>query len=129
MKINKQEIESVSKLPVFERYKYFIKRVADFEIMYTLVDDDDNLAISEVEDKRLVSFWSASEFASICAIKEWQDYKIKEISLEEFEEEYIDTIAENDYLINIFSTAETTGFIVDINEFARDLNEEMKKYH
>jgi hypothetical protein len=129
MKISNQEIDNVSKLPAVERYSYFVKRVADFEILYSLIDNSNNLALSEIEGRKMLSFWTAPEFATICAIKEWQDYSTKEISLEEFEEEYIDIIELNNYLINIFPTVETTGFVVDVNEFARDLSEEMKKYH
>lgn len=33
-----KEIEAVSALQPFERYKYFIKKIADSELVYTLVD-------------------------------------------------------------------------------------------
>lgn len=129
MKINKNEFEEVSKLTAFERYKYFIKRVADFEVMYTLVNANEDLALLEVEGKRMLSFWSSKEFAASCAINEWHGYQPIELTLEQFEESYIDIIEAEDYLINIFPSINLTGFIVDIAEFTKDLNEEMQKYH
>ncbi len=38
MKITSKEIEALSQLEAFKRYGYFIKRVADSEKMYTLID-------------------------------------------------------------------------------------------
>ena len=115
MKISQKEIESVCKLPPFERYSYFIKRVADFEKMFTLVNEAGHLAFSEIEDKPLMPFWSAREFAELNIVNEWQLYTVKEVTLEEFEDNYIDLIVENDYLINIFPINNKRGFVVDVN--------------
>ncbi|MDF7822270.1 DUF2750 domain-containing protein [Runella sp. MFBS21] len=129
MKVTPKEIESVSNLSSFDRYKYFIKRVADFEVMYALVDERGSFAISEIEDNIMLSFWSAQEFAAINAVNEWQGYEVKKLTLEEFENEVIDIIAEKNYLLNIFPINNKTGFVVNIDEFARDLASEMKKYN
>ena len=128
MKINKKEISIVSELEPLNRYKYFVKRVADFEILYTIVDNDGRLAISQVENHKLVSFWSAHEFAKPYLIDEWKDYEVKQIAMEEFEESFIDLIVEEGYLINIFPVRNKAGFVVNINEFVRDLSEEYEKY-
>lgn len=128
MKITSKEIESVSKLSPFERYNYFIKRVADFEIIYTLVDGNNGLAIADIENKSLLSFWSAEEYAILNAVNEWKDYKPKKITLEEFEDSFIDLIIEKEYLLNIFPMNNKTGFVVNVHEFARDLASEMEKY-
>ncbi len=128
MKISQKEIESICKLPPFDRYNYFIKRVADFETMYTLVNDAGNLVLSEIEDKYLLPFWSAQVYAELNIANEWEKYTVKKVTLEEFEDDYIDMIVENNYLINIFPIDNKTGFVVDVNEFARDLADEMQKY-
>ncbi|WP_374165906.1 DUF2750 domain-containing protein [Arcticibacter sp. MXS-1] len=128
MKITEKEIESVSKLEPMKRYQYFIKRVADTEKMYTLVDEEDDWVISEVEGSAVFSLWSAPEFAGQCIFGEWRDCSVQEISLEYFEDEVIDEIETKNYLLNIFSVNGKSGFVVDINEFARDLSDEMKNY-
>jgi hypothetical protein len=129
MKITDKEIEATSKLEPAKRYQYFIKRVADTEKMYSLVDGEGDWAIADVEDKSLFSVWSAPEFAQACALDEWKEFSVKEFTIEDFEDEIIDEIDRNGYLINVFSVKGKSGFIVDFNEFARDLSEEMKKYH
>lgn len=129
MKITNKEVESVSMLDSLERYKYFIKRVADTEMMYTLVDAEGDFALDDVDNNTLLSLWPASEFAVLCATDIWSSFSIKELTLEEFEDELIDKIEENKWLLNVFSVGTKSGFVVDINEFAKDLSEELKKYH
>lgn len=129
MKITNKEIEAVSQLEAFQRYEYFIKRVADSEKMYTLVDENGTFAIADIENSAVLSVWSASEFAEENVVDEWRSFSVKEITLEEFEEEIIDMIEKNNWLMNVFSIKGKSGFIVDINEFAKDLSIEMQKYH
>ena len=128
MKISQKEIESVSSLPAFDRYQHFIKRVADFELMYTLCDDKGDFAIADLDNNELLSFWPAKEYANLNAIGEWSAYQVKEISIQDFEDEVIDIIVSQSYLLNIFPTNDKTGFVVDLEEFSRDLSSEMGKY-
>ncbi|MEO7211547.1 DUF2750 domain-containing protein [Mucilaginibacter sp.] len=131
MKVSDKEIKAVSKLGAFERYQYFIKRVADSETMYSLIGEDGNFALADVENTVLFSVWSAPEFALACAEGEgiWKNFSVKEILMEEFEDNIINEIEKNKWLINVFAIKNTSGFIVDLNELAKDLNEERKKYH
>lgn len=126
--MEKIEVEKVAKLIPIERYKYFIKRVADGEIMFTLTNGDGNIIVSQIDKKMIVPFWSSTEFVELCKITGWENLDIKEISLDYFEDKIIDWIEENNYLLNIFPVENKTGFVVDINEFARDLSDELKKY-
>jgi hypothetical protein len=128
MKVSQKEIESVSVLPAFERYQHFIKRVADFELMYTLSDGKGNFAISDLENNELLSFWPAKEYAELNAIDEWSVYRVHEVSIEDFEDKIIDLVVSENYLLNIFPANGKTGFVVNLEEFARDLSSEMEKY-
>jgi hypothetical protein len=127
MRVTEKEMENVIRLKPFDRYMYFIKRIADAELIYSLKDDD-GWAIAEVGDYKLFSVWSAKEFALLSKTDEWLDYNPTEISLQEFEENIIPLIVEKKYLINVFSVNSKTGFIVELGEFLRDLEEELKKY-
>lgn len=44
--MNKKEIENVIALEPLQRYKYFIKKVADWEFFYTLVYNNNEYALS-----------------------------------------------------------------------------------
>lgn len=57
-----KEIEKVISLSPFERYQYFLKRIADKEKLYTLTFPDGNYAISTIDNHNLFLVWSAEEF-------------------------------------------------------------------
>lgn len=128
MKLTKKEIENVSSLNPQLRYKYLIKRVADSELLFTLKDSKGQFLITEVEGNKLFSIWSSKEFASNCIQGDWINYNPSEITLEQFQEEVIDFLEENNFLINVFSVGNKSGFVVNILEFAQDLSKELNNY-
>lgn len=125
--MNPKEIENVILLDPFERYKYFIKKVADWEVFFTLLDDEDQYALSELDEYKLFPVWSAKEFADLCKVGGWENYKIKKLILSNLENEVVDFITQTECLINVFPVYDKTGFPVDLQEFIRDLNDELEK--
>lgn len=77
----------------------------------------------------MFSIWPNKDFVLLCKEGEWEDFCVKEITIKDFENEIIDLIDQNEYLLNIFSVGKKTGFVVDLLEFANDLNNEMSNYH
>ena len=128
IKITEQEVNMVTALEPFDRYKYLIKRVADSEKLYSLINKEGNWALSDVENNLLLPIWSAEIFAINCAQGNWAGFEYKEISIESFEEEIIGFIHEEKLLLNVFPVGSNTGFVVDLNEFVRDLANELRKY-
>ena len=128
MNLKTQEIESVIKLEPFERYKYSLKRIADIETLYTIKRDNETIAISDLDDEKLIPFWSAKQFAELNITDEWNEFYVEEISLDDFENEMVDFINENNFLMNIFPINNKTGFVVSLDEFIRDLNIELERF-
>ena len=128
MNLKTQEIESVIKLEPFERYKYSLKRIADNETLYTIKRDKETIAISDLDDEKLIPFWSAKQFAELNITDEWNEFYVEEISLDDFENEMVDFINENNFLMNIFPINNKTGFVVSLDEFIRDLNIELERF-
>ena len=128
MNLKTQEIESVIKLEPFERYKYSLKRIADNETLYTIKRDNETIAISDLDDEKLIPFWSAKQFAELNITDEWNQFYVEEISLDDFENEMVDFINENNFLMNIFPINNKTGFVVSLDEFIRDLNIELERF-
>ena len=128
MNLKTQEIESVIKLEPFERYKYSLKRIADNETLYTIKRDNETIAISDLDDEKLIPFQSAKQFAELNITDEWNEFYVEEISLDDFENEMVDFINENNFLMNIFPINNKTGFVVSLDEFIRDLNIELERF-
>lgn len=126
--MNQKEIENVIILEPFERYQYFIKKVADWEIFFTLLNENGEYALSELENKKLFPMWSAKKYAELCKVSGWEKYIVKELNLDDLEDKIIDFIVDEDCLINVFPVSDRTGFIVSLKEFSKDLSDELKNY-
>ncbi len=87
-----------------------------------------NWALSQLDDYNLFPIWSSKEFAKKCALDGWEDFESEEISLSNFQNDLIDFIRNESFLLNVFPVKSTTGFVVTIDEFVRDLGEELEKY-
>lgn len=128
MSLHPKEIENVSRLKPFDRYQYFIRKVADFEEFWTIVDEKGDFALSKIDKSTLVSFWTAEEFAQINLDDGWANCVPFKLDLDNFEEAIIPMIEENNYLINVFPANGKSGFVVNLDEFLRDLNNELEQY-
>ncbi|MCH4828225.1 DUF2750 domain-containing protein [Flavobacterium columnare] len=91
--MNAKEIKNVSVLQPIERYKYFIKKVADYEELWTIVDVNGDYALSDIDDKTLISFWSAKEFINSNLEEGWKECTPKKLTLDDLEDEIFDLIA------------------------------------
>lgn len=122
-----KEIENILRLNPFERYQYFIRIIANWEKSYTLVFPNGDYAISTIDDKKLFPIWSANEFAELSKTEGWESCDVLELTFNDFDETLFDYIEENDFLINVFPTHKT-GFVVSLEEFVRDLKNELEQY-
>lgn len=122
------QIDNVMALKPLERYKYFIKKIADFEEVWTIKDNNGDYALSDVEDNTFLSLWSAREYVESNLNCGWEDCVPIKLSLEELGDNLLPIAFENDYLINVFPVNGKSGFVVSLEEFTRDLNEELKQY-
>jgi hypothetical protein len=127
MKNTEKEIQSVFALEPFNRYQYLIK-IADNEHLYSLKSKDGNWAISQLEGNNLFPIWSSKEFATNCLIDGWAGFEFEEISLEIFKNNLVNFIENEKFLLNVFPVNSKTGFVLSVDEFVRDLDEELKKY-
>ena len=126
-KMNQKEIENILKLEPFKRYEYFIKKAADFEQLWTIIDQDGNYVISGIDEFSLISFWPAEEFVTLYLEKEWEDCKPIKLTLDDLKGDVFEIINTENYLINVFPVNGRSGFVVSLEEFDRDLQEELDK--
>ena len=128
IKVSDKEISSVMALDPFKRYKYFIKKIADFKEVWTILDENNEYALSDLDDNTFISLWPANEFIESNLNEGWQNCKPIKFSLESVDEEILSFISNNNYLINVFPVNGKSGFVVSVKEFVRDLNKELEQY-
>jgi len=127
MKLHPKQISSVLALPGPERYEHFIKQVVDWEEVWGLYDDGWAMAGSD-EDEDILPFWPHEDYAAICAEKDWAGFTPKSISLEEFMEDLLPRLKEDNVLPGIFFTPSGKSVTPSVDELLEHLQQELTKY-
>lgn len=127
MKLSEQQIKAVISLPAQKRYEHFVKQVADSEEVWGLYNDGWAIATSN-EGKFVFPVWSSFEYAEMCATGDWTEYKPKMIELEEFTDELLPNLAEDDYSIGVAYLPKDEGVVIDAHHLISDIEEELQKY-
>ena len=130
MGLPKQAIESILKLTAKERFEYSIKTIAGTEVIYLLDGKDDWICLQDDNGKEYLMIFPESEFAELSM--EWnpQANSIDEMELENFLEDTIQMMVENDIKLAIFPLDEKTDTIIlDPMEFAKIINSHMSEWY
>jgi hypothetical protein len=127
-KISDKELQSVSSLGPFDRYRHFIKRIADFGELWLLQNDRGDYALSQIEDKVVLSVWSAPEYIQSCENAGWEGYAPTVINIDDLNDTLAPLIIKKGYLIDVFPVNNKSGFVVTLDEFIHDLNTELSNY-
>ena len=127
MTINQKQIDTVIALDGQKRYKYFVKMVVDQEEVWGLYQDGWALAATE-NGKQVFPLWPAKEYAQLCANNEWVDYSPVPISLDEFIDQLLPKLRNDEVLPGVFYTPSDTGVTPTVDQLLADLNEELENY-
>lgn len=116
------------------RYKDFIRKICDTEIVYGLKDEkgyatsySNELEYEDGEPVQIICFWSDAARAKSCLDKEWNRYEPSPIPLNEFMENWClgmngdGSLAGTDFDSNLF------GYEAEPLELALEIIEELKK--
>lgn len=82
--MNQQKINNVFALDSTERYGYLIRKVADFETIYLIADNEDNYVMIGSNEINVLPVWPEKEFAELFLTDDWKDYKVVEYPVNEF---------------------------------------------
>lgn len=124
--INSIEVENVLKLDNLKKYEYFIKKVADYEEVWSLKDSEGWASLGK-DDMYFFPIWPKKEFAKICASDEWKGYKAEKIELNEFLEDWIDGLKEDGIRITVMWN-NGNGIDIEWEKLKKDIEEELNKY-
>ncbi|CAA7196727.1 DUF2750 domain-containing protein [Chryseobacterium potabilaquae] len=127
MEDTNKKIANILKMTEDERYDYFIRKVTDFEEIWGLSDDGWAL-LGDDNGNQILPLWPEKEFAKLCAIDQWKDYKPESIELDNFIEKWIPGMINDKTLVNIFLTPDAKGTVINPNDLYSDLQEELEQY-
>ena len=128
--ISNEEFQALEKCNSEIRYTYTIKRIADAEALWYILDEDGYLVIQTDGNKKFLPVWSSKEYAQVFCVKGENNYKYSAITSETFQDSVIDYIKQNGILINVFPTKkEPLGKIVDLKTFVEEINYLAEDYY
>ncbi|NPC94658.1 DUF2750 domain-containing protein [Bacillus sp. WMMC1349] len=126
--MNEKELEMTLKLDPYKRYRYFIKKIADYEEVWSL-SNEKGWVTSEDENGTLqLHFWPTKEHANYCAIEKWKETSAESISLEDFVDNWLPGMLEDGVGISIFFNNKDS-VSKPISRVIEDIEEELQNYY
>lgn len=126
--MNAKKNDNILKLSTEERYDYFVRKVADFEEVWGLKENDGWALLGDNNGRVLFPVWPEKEFAEICAIDTWSAYEPIAIDLDDFLEILSPRIKKDNLFYSVFLTPENKGVIISPEELCTDIEDECQQY-
>ncbi len=126
--MNTKKIDNVLKLSTKERYEYFVRKVADFEEVWGLKENDGWALLKDNDGKIIFPIWPEKEFAEICAVDNWSKYKPIAITLNDFLEKLSPKIEKDNLFYTVFLTPNNKGIVITPQELCADIENECQQY-
>lgn len=108
-----------------KRYEKFIKEVSKTETVWGLkLKNKDGWAVvlsNEYEDAEVMLFWSEKRLAKLCIVEEWMEYEVNSITLENFMNNWLIGLDEDDLLVGLNWDFNLIGLEVEPIDLLNDL--------
>lgn len=112
-----------------KRYENFIKRVSENRVVWGLQSKDGWCVCesNEYEDTVVMLFWSDEAYARQCAVEEWSHYEPKTIPLEEFMNNWLYGLNQDDLLVGVNWNVKLIGLELEPYNLFKELEEVLEK--
>ncbi|MBX9966785.1 DUF2750 domain-containing protein [Priestia aryabhattai] len=111
------------------RYANFVKRVSESKVVWGLKSEDGWCVCesNEYEETAVMLFWSDEAYVKQCAVEEWSNYKPTSIALEEFMNNWIYGMHNDDLLVGVNWNAKLIGLEVEPYDLLNELEDLLEK--
>ncbi|HWL22185.1 DUF2750 domain-containing protein [Priestia aryabhattai] len=111
------------------RYANFVKRVSESKVVWGLKSEDGWCVCesNEYEETAVMLFWSDEAYVKQCAVEEWSHYKPTSIALEEFMNNWIYGMHNDDLLVGVNWNAKLIGLEVEPYDLLNELEDLLEK--
>ncbi len=127
-RINEKEIAAILALPGQSGYEHFVKRIADWEELWGLKDNEGWVTSANDEGEKSIPFWPHPEYAHMCAEGSWEGNLATRIDLKSFMEEWLPGMERDGMFVAVFTTPEGKSVYVQPNVLLESLEEELTQY-
>jgi hypothetical protein len=120
------KLSNVTALSSEARYAYFVRKVADCSVVWSLFSE--GWATLQSEGGLAIPFWPEPGFAQVCATGLWNDLNTTHIGLDEFLYHWLPGMEGDHHLCAVFPTSSDGGLLVKPKELIRDIRRELEQY-
>ena len=120
-----KEVASVLALPYPARYEYFLQRVADEGIVWSLGSESGWVLDGDEHGREYVPAWPEERFAAACVGGNWQGTEPRGIELTEWRERWTPGMIADQRLVAVFPTPAGKAISVDPQLLEWDLEEQL----
>jgi hypothetical protein len=110
-KLDDKQFKAICKKSDDERYDYFMRKVADWEEIWSLSSAEGWVELSDEEGQVCLPIWPHPDFAAKWATGDWSDCKPKAIKLEVWLERWTPGLESDDTALLIFPVGEEEGIV------------------
>lgn len=125
--MKEKKLENIIGLDSKERYGYLIRKTADFELIYLIVDQQGAYVTIGNDAQRCIPVWPEKEFANLMVKYEWPDCEVKEMDIYEFID-WQDSLLTENYFIAGFPNRQFNSVVVSPVDIKNHLIHECGQY-
>ncbi|WP_369944225.1 DUF2750 domain-containing protein [Xanthomonas medicagonis] len=127
--MHRNKIENLIKMDAEDRYRYFLRKVADYEEVWGLKGANGWLTVDACDHGRIgVPLWPEKEFAVVNCVGEWARANPEKIELSVFIERWIPGLIRDNRVISVFPVVAGKSVHVDPRLFLSEIEKEMDQY-
>jgi len=121
------KILNIQNLSSEDRYGYFIRKVADSEVVWLIQNNDQYVTLGDKEEQIAIPVWPEKEFAEMMLRDEWATCTVDNIEVHEFID-WLDTLNEKSYKVVGFPSIDLKGVVVTADEMKNHLIHEIQQF-
>lgn len=123
--LNRQQFQAVSALASHQRYRHFIGRVSDWQLVWGLRNEGGWVTASDSNANPVAPFWPHPDYAIACAVGEWAGNSPASIDVHHFLSRWLPGMEKDGMLAAVFPTLAMQGLVVSPHQLQRDIEEEL----
>jgi hypothetical protein len=127
-KMHAKEFQAVQGLPAAQRYSHFVRRVADFGVVWTLLGVHGWVLAADDAGGECVPVWPHARHADACVSGAWAGTRPEAIALPECLERWTPGMLRDGRVVAVFPTAAAQGVVVMPDRLRRDLERELASF-
>ena len=99
-----------------QRFEYFLRKVANFEKIWSLSDNEGWVELSDEDGQVCLPIWPHPDFAAAWATDEWKNCRPQAIQLDIWMERWTEGLIKDDTMLAIFPVDDGEGLILSPQE-------------